>query len=710
MKTTLRILAFAFGLCALSASAQFNAPFTVPIYFTNFTMVGTTNDTTINIKALNNPIGYLESIYSLPPRGINITTTNGVGVARLVVGRYTASFAGIPQSWFFTVTNSATPLNVLDITEGDSGIQIYSGVQTLTGKGGITIYPPTGAGGNWAISNNPASGGSGTNGGTVVGPNSSVANHIAVYADGTGQLLSDLGIPVANIVLQANYQALTNALGSAAFHLATDFITPAQQNVLSNSINGSKIFGPLTNNTTGNATTATTSTQLENRGTTVNGFQAAISTAGNNGFHITDADGSAMGITGGNILIIWTNASAIVPFALRGIDNIDYLKLSLTNAFLPTATIKNLGDGSNTNLTVSDLNGGLHIARMGSHLTWDGTTIDTTGVGGGDMLAANNLSDVGNKASALATLGGAPTNYGTTLEKRFANGAFMRTNTAPPFNWEFRDTNGLVTFGTNNVTKLTLSKNGDITVVGNLGNIGNGSTFTLDGSPASSPGPFTFDATTTSVLKMFGPVIGEMMELNADAQQVTFFYRIFSVGSIAAPSLTIDQWLIATNTANHSLVISNTTYQTGLTIQTNNVLLIGPNAAMTTNQAIDATALGANMPFIGTGASTNMVQNLNGLSLTNTEHFTNFAGTTNIVLPSDGLKWTGLITNAGPDIFISFAGNNVGPWSLWVTTNTLHLPPQVKMLGYSNVLATNQLLDIQFFGGTNRAVGAQSEF
>lgn len=214
--------------------------------------------------------------------------------------------------------------------------------------------------------------------------------------------------------------------------------------------NTANVYNGTLNGTATNATTATTATQLENRGVTLNGFQASISTAGNNGFHITDADGSAMGITGGSILIIWTNASAIMPFSLRGIDNVDYLKLSLTNAFLPTLTVKNLA-------------GPAAVAAVGVDGVGNFTTNAVPGGGGGGLTAANNLSDVASAAISLANLHGAVTNYGTTLEIRFANGAFMRTNTAPPYNWRFENTNAVVTLGTNGVTLFTFGADGSIT-------------------------------------------------------------------------------------------------------------------------------------------------------------------------------------------------------------------------------------------------------
>jgi len=55
-------------------------------------------------------------------------------------------------------------------------------------------------------------------------------------------------------------------------------------------------------------------------------------------------------------------------------------------------------------------------------------------------------------------LGGAYTNL------YLANGAFLRSNNAAPFDWEFHNTNGTVSYGTNNVTKYTLDKAGNITL------------------------------------------------------------------------------------------------------------------------------------------------------------------------------------------------------------------------------------------------------
>lgn len=44
----------------------------------------------------------------------------------------------------------------------------------------------------------------------------------------------------------------------------------------------------------------------------------------------------------------------------------------------------------------------------------------------------------------------------------FANGSHLRTNTIAPFDWEFHNTNGTVTWGTNNVTKVTADNLGNV--------------------------------------------------------------------------------------------------------------------------------------------------------------------------------------------------------------------------------------------------------
>lgn len=58
--------------------------------------------------------------------------------------------------------------------------------------------------------------------------------------------------------------------------------------------------------------------------------------------------------------------------------------------------------------------------------------------------------------------------HGSVIEKFFSNGSSLSSNTIPPYAWEYIGTNGVRTIGTNQVTKQTISANGDITTAGNL--------------------------------------------------------------------------------------------------------------------------------------------------------------------------------------------------------------------------------------------------
>jgi len=153
------LIPFLFALLIFKGSAQ------IPIYSTNSLMIGTTNDTTINVKAVNNPTIWNGQFYRLPVNGTNFTTTNGIGLFNLVPGKYIAAYAGIPQSFQFSVTNSDTALNLADLIETGHGVVFYSGVESITGLGGLIVTPPTGSGGKWTIDASGVSGGGGGGGG-----------------------------------------------------------------------------------------------------------------------------------------------------------------------------------------------------------------------------------------------------------------------------------------------------------------------------------------------------------------------------------------------------------------------------------------------------------------------------------------------------------------------------------------------------------------
>lgn len=141
MKTTLVFLS---ALCLLP-SAFGEAPI---VWFTNNDLTGFPNQTTLNIKAVNNPVVGSGTFYSMMLKGTNIPIVDGVGSIRLLPNDYICAYAGVPQTFNIHVTNSLTDLNAADLT---TNLVRYSGVQGIQVTGNGSVTPPTGAGGLWTI-------------------------------------------------------------------------------------------------------------------------------------------------------------------------------------------------------------------------------------------------------------------------------------------------------------------------------------------------------------------------------------------------------------------------------------------------------------------------------------------------------------------------------------------------------------------------------
>ena len=122
-------------LLSLLLTLAISSPATT-VTFPVLDMTGATNDVTINIKPVNNPIIWNGSFYWLPTSGTNVTTTNGFGQINLIPGRYNAVIIGQPVSWTLNVTNSALALPAPGLS---FGITYFSGVQGLQGSGGIQV-------------------------------------------------------------------------------------------------------------------------------------------------------------------------------------------------------------------------------------------------------------------------------------------------------------------------------------------------------------------------------------------------------------------------------------------------------------------------------------------------------------------------------------------------------------------------------------------
>jgi hypothetical protein len=105
-----------------------------------------------------------------------------------------------------------------------------------------------------------------------------------------------------------------------------------------------------------------------------------------------------------------------------------------------------------------------------------------TGAGGSPTngVTANQMTNAltsGSVASLFSTLGvtnSMSVTNGKYLNVWLPNGAFLRTNTASPFDWYFDNTNGLEKWGTNNVTALQFSKASGVMTIQSLAVLGYG--------------------------------------------------------------------------------------------------------------------------------------------------------------------------------------------------------------------------------------------
>lgn len=213
---------------------------------------------------------------------------------------------------------------------------------------------------------------------------------------------------------------------------------------------------------------------------------------------------------------------------------------------------------------------------------------------------------------------------------------------------------------------------------------------TISGSPVTGSGTLSFSRTAGALADYNGQNISNLNSI------------VVGSGSITNTSLTAST-LLKADANKKTASLAN-----GIGVLTND---LSGNMGFSGAPLIDGSALKASQ-FVTTDASTNLQSTLNAkaFGLTNlSSYFTNYGTVTNIVLPADGNNWTVLATN-GPHQFYSFAGDNIGDISIWITTNGDHtLPPSVTMLGYSNNLNTNCILDFKRWGGTNRVLGGQSE-
>ena len=118
MKPNLKLTLLTAGLCLLASGLHGG-----PVFFPIQQMTGLTNDTVVNVRAVNNPTIYNGRFYWLPAAGTNLTTSGGYVTNTFVPGAYTVTIGSLAQSWTMYVTNNTTEVSAADLSRG---VTIYA--------------------------------------------------------------------------------------------------------------------------------------------------------------------------------------------------------------------------------------------------------------------------------------------------------------------------------------------------------------------------------------------------------------------------------------------------------------------------------------------------------------------------------------------------------------------------------------------------------
>jgi hypothetical protein len=654
-------------------------------------MTGITNDTTITVRPVINPIKFHSQIFWLPTAGIQLATKNGSATTNLIPNDYNVTIAGVPGSWKISVSDTNVTLNAAEI----GNLTVYSangplpGVTKINAGNNITISPPSGMG---VVTINSTGGGAATN-----GFQSQAGNRlITISTNLTDLIYTFSGVSQTNgypwgVLYDAAgaAQAATNGIslssGLAAFRRTNTFDAAGSASAATNGYPWGTLYDAA-----GAATAAT------------NGWPwgilydpAGTAQSATNGFPwgvLYDAAGTAQAATNGLSL-----ASGLAAFRSTNSFDVAGSASAATNGY-PWGTLYD-ANGTAESVTNGFPWGVLYDAAGSASAATNGYPWGSLYDAAGSATAATN----GWPWGALYDAAGAATaaTNGVSLTSGLA--AFRGTNTFAPTNAATASALGLV-----KVDNSTITVSADGTISATTGGGGSVTSVAL-----SVPGEFSVSGspvTTSGILAITRAADANFLGFGATN---IGFLKITNTVAISGHA-TISVLTVTNGFTNQSLTAS-----TLLQADANKRMASLANGiGALTNDAsgdfgyaplLDASALKATQ-YAATDANTNLVSTLNGNSWTNLEtHFTNYGTVTNITLPADGNSWRVLATN-GPHLFLNFGGNNMGAISVWITTNgDTQWPAQVQMLGYSNHLTTNCIIDFQPFGGTNKVLGGESE-
>ena len=790
---------FAF-LCVLCVFAV-NAFSQTAVLFPLAQMTGTTNDTDITIKPVNNPVKFNSTIFWLPTAGILLHTTNGSAQTNLIPNDYTVTIKGIPGSWKISVNDTNVTLNAAEIGNLTTYTftDLFGYVKKIVPGTGITISPGSGQGTVTINSTGGGGGGSASNAyqSQVSGVGLTIAtnNGTFVYTFALNAALQSWSLlnpatytnalVTAINALNTGLVAATNNIGIAsglsAFRATNTFDAAGAGVVAATASTNGYPWGSLYD-ATGAATAATNGLGIAsglagmvntNRFASSNVATAAL--AGivkvDNSTITVASDGTISAATGGSGNVTGASSSTDATFALfQGTSGKILTNRNSTGTFGPssfdpagaataatngypfgvlydaagTATSATNGypwsalydaAGVANNRTILHSNNTAQVSVAGNFNIVSGSpsngilasVIDSTISGGGAYLGTNYI------ASTDATIAGGSSNrINSSSDGSVISGGDLNTIIGGPDeslesvisggsqhtisgNQDFIGggsanvisngvDNSVIVGGANNF--IYNSDSGNLITLDDV--IGGGAGNTIgDSIFAIIPGG-THNLITTNGAGAYGSFItntepyAQKMGYGANAITVHSNGNVGVVGNLTAAGNTIDQWLIATNPADHSLNFSNTVFKTvPLTLLTNGTALLNGVPL------INATGLGANqIPY--TDASTNLASSANNVRFETTlapaSNQTNY--TLDLNGPSLVQVWTAN-TNA------NFTFANVGTnHSLDVYVNaltstvpcTVTFPPHIRLSGFASLSVSNTTstyYHVDFFNGTD---------
>ena len=246
-----------------------------------------------------------------------------------------------------------------------------------------------------------------------------LGNVIATSFSGSGTNLT--GIGTNSWTAGAYAWALSLADGSGTYNYLSLSNTPTLGNAASASTNTMKVASATNtdyaadigtnsfdrqwnrNSATGTVASATTATNL-------NG--PTVSSMTGNGLNITDADGSAMGITGGGTTIIYNPLSAVSPWELRNTNNITQVTILpsgiTASNFTTLGSGKFTGNGSGltgiasaTTATNLGAKAVINTSQISSNLVFTGSGALSAHNGNYTLVYSNTVVNQGNDSGSV---------------------------------------------------------------------------------------------------------------------------------------------------------------------------------------------------------------------------------------------------------------------------------------------------------------------